>query len=65
MLGFRQFRDVIAGILRGDELATARQRDWIVKALLPAAIASGPVLSCRIRFWSLSASAGAISSSLV
>jgi len=37
-------RDVIAGILKGDELATARQRDWIVKALLPAAIASGPSL---------------------
>ncbi len=31
MLGFRQFRDVIAGILKGDELATARQRYGFIK----------------------------------
>jgi len=38
MLGFRQFRDVIAGILKGDELATARQRYWIFEPPFPAAI---------------------------
>jgi hypothetical protein len=38
VLGFRQFRDVIAGILEGDELAAARQRDRFLKTPLPTTI---------------------------
>jgi hypothetical protein len=34
----RQLRDVGAGILEGDEVATARQRYWIFKPWLPSAI---------------------------
>jgi hypothetical protein len=33
-----KLRDVAAGVLKGDELAPARQRDRIVKPTLPAAI---------------------------
>jgi hypothetical protein len=38
VLGLRELGDVGTGILQRDELATARQRDRIVKATLPAAI---------------------------
>jgi hypothetical protein len=34
----RNLRDVPAGILEGDEPATARQRYWIVKRSFPAPI---------------------------
>ena len=37
MLGLRKLGDVVAGILERDELASAGQRDWIVKRSLPAA----------------------------
>jgi hypothetical protein len=37
MLGFWQLRDVVAGIFKGDEVATARQRYWIVEGTFPAA----------------------------
>jgi hypothetical protein len=36
MLGLRKLRDVVAGILKGDQLAAAGQRDWILKGTLPA-----------------------------
>jgi hypothetical protein len=36
--GPRQLRDVIAGVLESDELATARQRDRIIEWSLPTAI---------------------------
>src|SRR6266446_9860779 len=38
MFGLRKSRDVFAGILERDELTTARQRYWIIKPSLPAAI---------------------------
>jgi hypothetical protein len=38
MLGLRKLRDVLAGILKGDELAPAWQRYWIIKSPLPAAL---------------------------
>jgi hypothetical protein len=40
MLGFRQLRDVIAGVLQRDKLATARHRYRIVKPTFPAAARS-------------------------
>src|SRR5260221_11509193 len=46
-----------AGVIERDKLATAGQRNWIVKPTLPTAIANGASPSCRIRSWSLSASA--------
>ena len=50
MLCFRKFRDVIAGVLERDELASARQRNRVVKPPLLAPIANGASPSCRIRF---------------
>src|SRR5258707_2915247 len=35
MLGLRKSRDVVAGIFKVDELATARQWDWLVKPTFP------------------------------
>jgi hypothetical protein len=37
-LGLRKFRDVLAGVLKGDELATARQRYRLFEMSLPPAI---------------------------
>jgi hypothetical protein len=34
----RKLRDVVAGIFKGDEPTTARQRDWIVEVTFPTAI---------------------------
>jgi hypothetical protein len=36
LLGFGQFHDVAGGILKGDELAAAGQRDRIGEGTLPA-----------------------------
>jgi hypothetical protein len=38
MLGLRKFRDVIAGILEGDELATAGQRYRIFETPAPSSV---------------------------
>jgi hypothetical protein len=38
VLGLRKLCDVFAGVLKGDEAATARQRYWIVEATFPPAI---------------------------
>ena len=38
VLRFRKLGDISAGVLQGDKLATARQRDWIVKLTLPSVI---------------------------
>jgi hypothetical protein len=38
MLGFREFRDVLAGILERGELTTARQRDGFIEAAGPAVL---------------------------
>jgi hypothetical protein len=38
VLGLRKLRDVVAGILERDELATAGQRNRIVKASLPTVV---------------------------
>jgi hypothetical protein len=40
VLGLRQLRDVLAGNLKGDELATAGKRDRIVERPFPTAIAT-------------------------
>jgi hypothetical protein len=45
-----QFRDEFAGILQRDDLATARQRYWIIKRAFPTSAANGASPSCRIRF---------------
>ena len=37
MLSPRKLRDVVAGILERDELATAEQEDWMVERALPSA----------------------------
>ncbi len=57
VLGLGKFRDVPAGVLERDELTAARQLDRILEPSLPAVIANGASPFCRIRFWSLSASA--------
>jgi hypothetical protein len=38
VIGLRKLRDVIAGVLKGDELATARQRYRIIKGPFPATL---------------------------
>jgi hypothetical protein len=38
VLGPRKLRDVVAGVLQRDELATAGKRDWIFKLSLPPAL---------------------------
>jgi hypothetical protein len=38
VLRLRKLGDVVAGVLQGDEVATARERYRIVKATLPLAI---------------------------
>jgi len=38
MLGLRQLHNVGAGVLQRDELALARQRDWIIETTFPAAV---------------------------
>ncbi len=48
MLGLRQVRDVTAGILEGDKLATARERDGFFKLSLPTPAANDAIPSCRI-----------------
>ena len=49
VIGLGKFGDVLAGILKGDELTATRQRDRIVKSSLPAAIAKRqPFLSNSI-----------------
>jgi hypothetical protein len=42
--------DISGGVLEGDELATARQRDRIVELALPAPVANAASPSCRTRF---------------
>jgi hypothetical protein len=42
VFGFRQPRDVIGGVLERDELASARQRDWVFELPVPAAISHCP-----------------------
>jgi hypothetical protein len=36
LFGLRQLLDISGGILEGDELAAAGQRDWIVERSFPA-----------------------------
>jgi hypothetical protein len=38
MFGLREFRDVPAGVLESDDLATARQRYWIIKPSFPTTL---------------------------
>jgi hypothetical protein len=38
VLSFRKLGDVVASVLKGDKLATARQLYWIIKPSFPAAI---------------------------
>ncbi len=38
LFGLRQLRDVGAGVVEGDEVATARQRYWIFQPWFPSAI---------------------------
>jgi hypothetical protein len=38
VLGLRKLGYVIAGILKGEEIATARQRYWIIKGPFPATL---------------------------
>ena len=46
----RQLLDKLGGILEGDELALARQRDRIFEFAFPAPLANDAIPSCRIRF---------------
>jgi hypothetical protein len=48
MLGFREFGDVIAGVLQCDELATARQRDRFIEPSLPTAISHWRVAAADV-----------------
>jgi hypothetical protein len=38
VLGLRKLCDVLPGILQGDELATPRQRDWLIEFSRPTAL---------------------------
>jgi hypothetical protein len=38
VLNLAKLRDVPAGVLECDELTAARQRNWIIKSTLPAAL---------------------------
>jgi hypothetical protein len=49
VLGFRQLRDVIAGVLESDKAAAARQRYWIIKRALPAVCRAVAALNSRCR----------------
>ena len=46
-VGLRQLGDVFAGILQGDELTAAWQRNWLVKPSLPAAMLMAPALRLK------------------
>ena len=50
LFGLRQLLDISGGILEGDELALARQRDRIFEFAFPAPLANDAIPSCRIRF---------------
>src|SRR6202048_3384854 len=38
LFALRELLDIFGGVLEGDELASARQRDWLVEASAPAAL---------------------------
>jgi hypothetical protein len=50
LLRLRKLLDIFGGVLKGDELAPAGQRDRIVERTFPAPAANGASPSCRPRF---------------
>jgi hypothetical protein len=49
LFGLREFLDISGGVLEGDELPAAWQRDWIVERTFPTSVANGAGPSCRTR----------------